>query len=330
MEVKEYLKRLYSQLPLNNNKGVDGKEITFYEFIKEKFASFIDSINQINSDSLQEILKSDSAIEHFVGTYTKLRFINCMKKICKHSLEILALCYKGNLKDANKTLESMLYSRCYSKYLVENYIEHFSFSLEKERVCYRMRDENKYDNENNEIKVDNCWHIPYNQRMSTSIGRYNLWGYPCLYLGDSKETCNAELGRLYKDNRWVGVFNLKKDVLLYDLRIPSEKIINEADGYDLFRMLLIYPLIAISTAKSRTKGFNEEYFIPQLLFHQILIAGNKNTSHKGIVYSSTKRHGGYNIVLPALYVGKEPPASGYSKMLLDIFEHQAPFIYKSK
>lgn len=70
--------------------------------------------------------------------------------------------------------------------------------------------------------------------------------------------------------------------------------------------------------------------MPQLLFHQILMAGNKETSHKGIVYSSTKHKGGYNIVLPALYAGKEPPASGYSKMLLEMFEQQAPVIYKNK
>lgn len=328
MEVKECIKSLYAQLPLENGTNVgDG---LFYEFINKKLEAFIDTVTQIDTDSLQKILKSDNAIAHFVEPYTKLRFIHCMKKVCKDFLQILALCYKGNLTDADRSLKRLLRSRCYSKYLVEDYIEHLSFSLEKGKEYYRMRDENKCDAKGNELIVDNCWHVPYEKRAFAFSGRYNLLGYPCLYLGDSKETCEAELGPLDKTRRWVGVFGLKKDVLLYDLRIPSEEMIDGADEYDWFRMLLKYPLIAACTAKSRRKGFNEEYFMPQLLFHQILMAGNKETSHKGIVYSSTKHKGGYNIVLPALYAGKEPPASGYSKMLLEMFEQQAPVIYKNK
>lgn len=328
MEVKECIKSLYSQLPLENDTDVgDG---IFYEFINKRFEALIGSVNQIDVDSLQGILKSDNAIAHFVEPYTKLRFINCMKKICKDFLQILALCYKGNLTDADRALKKLLRSRCYGKYLVEDYIELLSFCLEKGKEYYRMRDEDKCDAEGNELIVDNCWHVPYEKRAFAFSGRYNLLGYPCLYLGDSEGTCEAELGQLEKDRRWVGVFGLRKDILLYDLRIPSEETIDRADGYDLFRMLQVYPLVASCTVKSRRKGFNEEYFIPQLLFHRILMAGNKATSHKGIAYSSTKHKGGYNIVLPALYPGKEPPANGYSKMLLEMFEPQVPKIYKSK
>ncbi len=328
MKVKECIKRLYSQLPLENDADVE--ESIFYKFISENFRTFIDAVTQIDPDSLQEILRSDNEIEYFVEPYTRLRFIHCIEKICQDLLQILALCYKGNLTDADKSLKKLLRSRCYGRYLGENYIELFSFSLEKEKEYYRMRDENKYDAKGRELVVDNCWHLPYQKRASAFFGRYNLPGFPCLYLGDSKETCEAELGRLDKDRRWVGVFRLKKTILLYDLRIPSERTIDGANGYDLFRMLLTYPFIAICTAKSRVNGFNEEYFIPQLLFHQVLMAGNKETSHKGIVYSSTKHKGGYNIVLPALYTDKEPLVSGYSKILLEMFEQQIPVIYKNK
>lgn len=129
MEVKECIKLLYAQLPLENGTNVgDG---LFYEFINKKLEAFIDTVTQIDTDSLQEILKSDNAIAHFVEPYSKLRFIHCMKKVCKDFLQILALCYKGKLTDADRTLKRLLRSRCYSKYLVEDYIEHFSFCLEK-------------------------------------------------------------------------------------------------------------------------------------------------------------------------------------------------------
>ena len=325
MEVKECLKLLYSQLPFDKAVEAD----IFYEFISKKFEAFVNTLNQIDVESLEKILKSEFSVEHFVGSCTKLRFIHCMEKICKDWLNILALCYKGNLMEANIALKNVLHSRCYSKYLVENYIEHFSFNLER-RDYYRMRDEKVRDKEGNEIKVENCWHVPYDKRMSAPIGRYNLWGYPCLYLGDCKETCNAELAELKEDERrWVGTFNMKKSILLYDLRIPTPEIIEKAEKYDLFRMLLTYPVIALCSSQSNGKGFNEEYFIPQLLFHQILIAGNKETSHKGIVYSSTKNKGGYNIVLPALYDELEPPKSEYSEILKDMLEQQRVEIYKN-
>lgn len=327
MEVREYLKLLYSQLPFD--KVVEAENDIFYEFINKKIEGFVNTINQIDAESLQEILKSEFQVEHFVGSCTKLRFMNCMKKICKDWLCILTLCYKGNLMDANILMKKVLHSRCYSKYLVENYIEYFSFNLER-REYYRMRDNKIKDEEGNEIKVENCWHVPYDKRTFASIGRYNLWGYPCLYLGNCKETCDAELGELKEDERrWVGTFSLKKSILLYDLRIPTSGMIEKAEKYDLFRMLLTYPIIALCSSRSNGKGFNEEYFIPQLLFHQILIAGNKETSHKGIIYSSTQNEGGYNIVLPALYDGIQPLTSGYSKVLLDMLEQQSVEIYRT-
>ena len=72
MEVKECIKSLYAQLPLENGTNVgDG---LFYEFINKKLEAFIDTVTQIDTDSLQKILKSDNAIAHFVEPYTCLLY----------------------------------------------------------------------------------------------------------------------------------------------------------------------------------------------------------------------------------------------------------------
>lgn len=61
-----------------------------------------------------------------------------------------------------------------------------------------------------------------NLRHKAFAGHYNLLGYPCLYLADSKDTYNAKLGELKNEMRIVTSFTLLKSISLYDLRIPSE------------------------------------------------------------------------------------------------------------
>lgn len=329
MSVKEIVDNLYAHLPLKSEND-KGEHLNFYYFMTEVYEQFIGFIKEnATKDELESILIPESQSEHFRKPYTKERFINCLKKICKQNLDILALCYKGNLLEANKALEKELFTAQFGRYLVEHYVTNLQFKIETRHEYYRMRDEKAIDDKGCEIKVDNCWHVPFDIRHFSYTGRYNLPGYPCLYLGDSMETSDSEIGKLKNgEKRWVATFRFKKAVSLYDLRIPSKEDIGNKTKYELFQLLLSYPLVAICTAKSYIKGFNEEYFFPQLLFHYILNSGDKALSYKGIIYSSTKNPGGYNIVLPALYKAKVPPQKGYSLILKDMLEMDTPLIYK--
>ena len=323
MTITEYLASKYFELPLKNNDG------NFYYFIKNILESFIEGLNNVENNSVEEMLKPHKNDEHFKATYTKPRLINFLQKLHTKFLNILALCYKGDLYSAHKELDKLLNNQ-WSRYLIESYQNYLGFDIGRQgKIFYRMRDENKHDKNGNNIIIDNCFHVPFDKRQFAYTGRYNMLGYPCLYLGDSKETCDNELGELNKDTRWVGEFTPKQQLNLYDLRIPSEEIIKEANNYDLFRMVLAYPLIALCTTEAETKGYNEEYLFPQLLFQSLLIKRDA-VGLIGILYSSTKKRGDYNIVIPALYSEKHPQQIGYSKIVLDLFDTNNPKIYKKK
>ena len=322
MAIIDFLTNSYSKLPLENTYG------NFYYLIEQEFKEFLSALKNLDSVSIEETLKPYKRIEHFKAPYTKQRLINLLKKICNDLLNVLALCYKGDLFSANMGLRKFL-TNTWKIYLVEYYRNNLSFDLEEiNKTFYRMRDENEYDQNGSPVVVSDCNHVPFEKRMYAATGRYNLYGYPCLYLGDSKETCDAEIGRLEKDIRYVWEFIPKKSIPLYDLRIPSVKEINKEDGYGLFKMLLAYPLIALCSTKDKHKGFNEKYFIPQLLFHHILMGQNNAFSHKGIAYSSTKHRGGYNIVIPAFYSSSQPQMIGHSAAIKELFEEKHPKKYK--
>lgn len=330
MLVREFVKSVYAKLPLDRSN--EGKEHeTFYLFMHHVYQKFITSLKtDVDEKNLVMCLDSrNSLFEYFRAPYTKERFVNCLKKICEQNLRILALCYKGNLFEANKALEKELFSACFGNYLVEHYIENIKFHIEENHVFFRMRDETIFDDKGNKNIVDNCWHVPFNLRNKVDMGRFSLSGYPCLYLGDDKKTCDSELGLLESDKRrWVASFKFKQSVLFYDLRIPSKEDIDRKDLFGLFQLLLNYPLISICSSKSHEKGFNEEYYFPQLFLHYLLSSRSKALSYKGIVYSSTKLSGGYNIVLPAFYKGLTPLEKGYSLELKDMLETNSPEIFK--
>lgn len=310
MDVRECLTQLYSRLPLSVN---DDK--SFFQVIVNELEQYIVALDQVSEESMRQALTADGPFAYFVEPATKQRFMNCMRKIRDCLIKTLQLCYKGWLSDADKELNALLYSRRFSRYLGESYVESLSFKLSDGSQYYRMRDADST------TRIDNCWHVPFNLRDKASTGRYNLLGYPCLYLADSKETCDAELGQHDQGKtRWVGTFRPKKVIALYDLRVPTKEEIEEATQYDLFQLLLNYPLIALCSVSSKRSGFNEEYFMPQLLFQQLLMSQPRGTAHKGVVYSSTKHKGGFNIVLPALYDGLVPPTDGHSKVLMDMLE----------
>lgn len=323
MTIIEYLTKRYSELPLKNN------DANFYYFITEVIESFIEELNSVENDSVEEILRPLENNEHFKATYTKHRLINFLKKLHKKLLYILSLCYKGDLYSALKELNRLLNNQ-WSRYLIESYQNYLDLKIEQQGdTFYRMRDENKHDDNGNNNIINNCFHVPFEKRQYAYTGRYNMLGYPCLYLGDSKETCDKELGELSKDIRWVGEFTPKQQLNLYNLCIPSESEIKEANNYELFKMVLAYPLIALCTTKAKATGYNEEYLFPQLLFQSLLIKRDAE-GLIGIQYSSTKKQGGYNIVIPALYNEKHPQQIGYSKILLDLFDTKIPEIYKTK
>ena len=322
MEVKSFLKEAYSQLPLKNHS-----EENFYIFLKHTLEEYTNSLSKIDKKDISEVL-SDVGFSFFKSTYTLQRLINLIKHINKDILEVLALRYKGDVLNSIFLLYKILFNQKYSRYLEQEYSGYFRFD-KTERPFYRMRDAKVLKEDKTENIVENCWHVPYNNRAYAYSGRYSMPSFPALYLGNTKQTCVAELGQLKKGyRRWVSRFDCKSSIWLFDLRVHSAEDIDGSSLYEQLCYLITYPVIAACTAERSSKNSDEEYFFSQLLFHLLLLTRNVEKYHQGIIYSSTKIKGGENIVIPATYEETEPPKDGYSEKLKNIFEVSTPEIYQ--
>lgn len=324
MKAKDCLRSLYSNLPLKDRS----RNETFYCYIKTVLDDFISELKNVEEDELSPILNSVCTFNHFKAPYTKQRFINLMNKVCVDFLDILQLCYKGDFYNAHRLLDKVLNTQRYRLYLTEEYRNYFNFKDPNQKF-FRMRDADEFDKDGNPIILDNCWHVPYDMRHIADSGRYSLLGSPCLYLASSLKTSDAELGDLQKGRvRWVGSFIYKGRSLVYDFRLPTVDELETVLHYDQFVMLLQYPLLAMCYCVSRGNSFNEEYYIPQLLFHHILVNKNNGIQFDGIAYTSTKDREGFNIAFPARYNQEVPPSDGYSDYLMDVFTVTKPIIYR--
>ena len=310
MTTKDFAAQLYGAMPCKH----DGNEI-FYCFAKNKLQDFASQAKALDEDDVANHLKEVERSSLIKAT-SKVRFINCLEKINKTILKVLADCYAGNFTSAYASFNRLLYQNPLNDYLTEPYCEYLNFKITDEHF-YRMRD--------SDDAIDNCWHVPFNMRQKAYQGRFSIFGTPMLYLADSEETANAELGKKQAEHRWVQEFIPKHQIPLYDLSIPTKEEIENSDSYDTIRLLLKYPLVLLCSVESNVDNihdFREVYYIPQLFCHLAFDAGNKyneGLSYKGIIYSSTKRAGGINIAMPAKYTGQEPPKSGYSAILQDLF-----------
>lgn len=329
MTIKDLNTAIYFSLS-NNYIQIEtaNRHSFFYDFIQKEFSHFLNLLNNLNEDELKQIAKNYDIFYEL--PLTKRRFKNLMNFITDKLLEILRYCYKGDLWYAGSLLQALMgeSNKKMQEYLIEPYIEYFKYRKLDKIEWYRMRDSNAWES------VDNCWHLPYNLRHKASAGRFNMEGFPCLYLADSLETANAELGNIeFGKLRWYCKFKLKqnkKNLFLMDLSIPNlNEELTEKEELDL---IITYPIRLLCSVKTSHKGnsFHEEYYLPQLMC-QMLMTSKIGILYKGkgMIYSSTKNLNGINCILPAIYNGIIPPQKGYSNILLDLFETSKPIIYKT-
>ena len=307
----------FKLIGLNRIRKNDGSN--FYTFISESL-SYIDEIcKHINEDELIKALNNNHLF--FKGPYSKKKFCFLIKHINEKLLEILHLCYQGDIISASNYLCKLLMYKdsAIKRNLNEYYINFFEYKFSKTPL-YRMRDEKKGAN------VDNCWHIPYSLRHKTSLTRFSMAGIPSLYLADSLETANLELGNIDKNyDRWVSEFCIKDEKPFLDLSIPSKQNIEEMDDYSILSFIITFPIRFICSIKTLhiNEKFHEEYFLSQLIYHTLFFGNHVNVlgNFVGIYYSSTKNPNGKCFVMPTKY---NFPNEIYDKKLLNIFEISNP------
>ena len=302
-------------------KEMKKKDLLFYYFAESMVNLYLEYVKKIKEDDLISALNQHG---FWVGDKTRRRFLNLINHISKRGLSILATCYTGDIWEAGRQLSYLLCDdRKVRNYLIEPFADSFKTEIDTGVCFYRMRD--------SKDKVKDCWHTPYDLRKLTVNYRYSLAGFPCLYLANSVETANKELGRLKAGNRrWVSTFCVNKTNVYFELKILREGNLKSMDKIELVNYLLTFPIRILCSIPANNKDtFHEEYFFPQLMMYCLCVSENKNIrKFDGITYSSTKQKDGINYVLPARYKGKKPPVKGQSPELLKAFTASSPIIFK--
>lgn len=287
-------------------------ESNFYSYVENAFKTV--SVLAEMDDADVKMLNKETKDNVFKTYCSKLRIINLIRAIQKTCLNILEYAYKGDLQSASMLLGRLLYIPKYTQYkLMDVYGNYFQMQYDRPNHFYRCRDEEK--------QPDDCWHVPFELRHKASCSRFNMSGYPCMYLSDSEVCASQELGKLEKGKkRWAQSFTPTKPLFFLNLSMPKEQEIKEMRTYDKLCFLLTYPIAILCLARTKTKGwFHEEYLFSQL-FLQTLFLHDKHFDNgfQGICYSSTKCLDGKNYVIPATDYNAKILLEGHSKAILDI------------
>ena len=244
--------------------------------------------------------------------------------VIKDLLEILKTHKSGDVIKAYELFENMM-----RKYYIRNDKGDVlpTKSLEKGHTFYRMR-----ANEHNLKEKKEFYHLPSSYRHLCASYRFSISGYPCLYLGYSKNVCYVEMSH---NGTMCGLELLeqeKRSLKILDLTFADDQLIGGGDK-EVLKFIKAWPLIAscyIVMANSqinRDSKFREEYIIPQMLTTFL----RYNTDFDGICYYTTRNENlnprgrdeedFRNIVL----FPKNIDSSGYDMDLINRFHWFEPF-----
>ena len=170
----------------------------------------------------------------------------------------------------------------------------FIKKLERNHVYYRIRKCKKTE------EKEDFYHISFKKTHLCKDDRYNIKGYPCLYLSHSREGSIAEMG-YSKSEDSIASFNLKKESQrrLLDLTLDNKNL-NKDTAKEMNQKIVIHilwPLIAACKGISRyckanececsvqPKHFKIEYVIPQMLAEYVHFRLKLN----GIIYFTVRK-----------------------------------------
>ena len=315
--IKDFIYDLSQTLPMSRDT-----DSSFYSFVKEEFELYISKLKSLPKEDFERFLESANEM---CGNASARRFINLISDIQKHCLLILQSAYKGDYYLATKGLEKLLTIQKATKYrLKDMLVNYFVLGREYNKTFYRCVDFEKANT------PDDCWHIPYNLRQNASRGRFDQTGTICMYISDSLECANSELGAVnehYHEQkvRWVGEFRPKQTIYLYNFVVPSKSDIEKMSLFDQICFLLTFSfyILCLTKCKYPSNSFCEEYIFSQLFFQMLFLQSNdKCPRFDGIIYTSMHVSNSVNIVIPAKYTDKEPPEIGHSKYVKSLLEEK--------
>ena len=192
-----------------------------------------------------------------------------VRKISETIIRVLKCYLTGDVINAYKLFSTMM----------DEYIENIpSKFVETDVLFYRMRKGLDLTD------IKEFYHLPIFKREICSAERFSIAGYPCLYLGYSKNDCYVEVS---KTGSMIGLsLNDGNLIKVLDLSFSKE----QEDGKSLEEYLKAFPLIAacyvvlMNKVNTDEAKFREEYVIPQMLTSYLKHRG----TFDGICYYSVR------------------------------------------
>jgi len=223
--------------------------------------------------------------------------------------------YTGKPASAYKELKELLIQSKYGKYLSESYKGNFNikdYRSNNELHWFRLRELS--EKERKDPKASSLFHPPFEKRGNVGNYRFSIFGFPCLYLGDSINTSWEEINK-EKDYVFASRLTLTGNQSFLsplNITIPEpfpETIYDNIEPIkkEVFNFLITFPVIQLCLFKvkdTNTKdSFKPEYIIPQLLLQFVIDKDEKCEGgfYNSIVYTSTKKTNNkpnHNLVIP--------------------------------
>ena len=176
--------------------------------------------------------------------------VNDISEVCNLIKLSLQKYLSGDIIEAYAIFSKLLTDKCIGRFPLKN--------VEKNILFFRMRSDFDVTDKKG------FYHLPSTLRSKCSSERYSISGYPCFYLGYSKNDCYLEIGpngsmiSLCLDER----FNFR----VLDLTFFEDQM----KGRMIEDFVRVWPVVAacnlvLPKADTDNMKFREEYVIPQML-----------------------------------------------------------------
>lgn len=259
---------------LKNDFPLKSENQAFHITLKQKLEDFQKEIEELEQEDFKER----------EGLIPFDKFIEFEKTICQEINRAIESARNGNPVEAYNIFEKILEKEIEERKIKEVLYERIILSEAKNRTFFRYRHVSK----DGDYSEDDIKHCPFEYVQNLGNFRFSLPGFPCLYLGSTKEVCKEEIKNQENSKYIGGTFELCTDITLLNI-CPFD---NQKNISDKVQFLLLYPLYLSCLAKRKNKEdahFHEEYIIPQLLL--LYVRKNNIESEKkidGIRYLSTR------------------------------------------
>lgn len=259
-ELTDYVKLQDYARKGSSFRTLNGKDVLWFAVQVPQGVSLVNMLDDL-FDKYKRLIRWYDSFEQ-----TDLDFVD---NVCDNILKVLEKYLSGDVIKAYEVFSEVM----------DSYEGIFPYKdVEDDILFYRMRKELNISDKKE------FYHLPTTMHDKCSSERFSIAGYPCFYIGYSKNDCYVEIS---KTGSMIGMkLNEEESLRVLDLTFSED----QKKGERLNDFLKAFPLIAscyvvfmndVDTEKAK---FREEYVIPQMLTSYL----RHQNKYDGICYFSTR------------------------------------------